>query len=138
FVPARMNASIISDVTVVEAEHPSPPRFRYLKRLSLLTALILLILGAIYYAWTRYAQSRLDAFINEAHAHGRKVLLSDYVNNPPNPDDNIAVALRQAAAGIHETQAQQSWEVMFSRELPLSENDIYHISAIKRANQDVL
>jgi hypothetical protein len=121
-----------------EPQTPHPPRFRYLKRLSLLGALILLILGGIYYAWMTYAQSQLDAFVNAAHARGQKILLSDYIANPPAPEDNVAVLLRQAAAGIKLTKAQDEWQGSFSRDLPLSDDDVYNLSAIQGACADSL
>jgi hypothetical protein len=123
---------------VTETDIPYPPRFRHLKRLSLLGVLVLLFLGGVYLAWNHHAQSELDAFVSDAHARGRKVLLSDYATDPVAVHDNIAAALKQASGKIVRTMAHQDWENSFSKELPLSEDDLYHLAAIKRANQEAL
>ncbi|HEY1629249.1 MAG TPA: hypothetical protein VGF52_05285, partial [Tepidisphaeraceae bacterium] len=84
-----------------EPTHPYPPRYWWLKRISALVILILLLLTVLRIWWGYDAEKKLDALIASLHAAGEKILPEDF-NSPPIPDsENAADYLNRAAAAIN-------------------------------------
>lgn len=120
----------------VERDIPFPPRFRSLKRWSVIGALTVLMLIGLRIWWGREAHRRMDALINEAHAQGRKILVSDFAAPPVDQDRNAAAVLITAATSIRETKEQSEWE--FDHELPLTTTDVVIIRGLMTSNRAVL
>src|SRR5438105_12049711 len=80
-----------------------PPRYWWLKRIALLSALIILALGALRFWWGIKSAKLLAAEIAAFHARGEPILPEDFAA-PAIPDsDNGAFYLKQAAEALDET-----------------------------------
>jgi hypothetical protein len=119
-----------------EADQPFPPRFRQLKRWTIIGLVVVIGLVGLRIWWGHEAQRRLDALVAESQAQGRKILLSDYV--PPNvPDEaNAAVMIRAAAKAIVKTKEQDEW--IFDSDLPLTRVDVRVIDDLRSRNREAL
>ena len=79
---------------------PNPPRFRWLKRIGLLTLLLMLALLGLRFAWGHRAQSQLDAAVQAIRDEGSPIDRSD-LPPPIPPDADVAVT--------HLTEAMDRW-----------------------------
>lgn len=76
---------------------PIPPRYWWLKRIMLASALLVTVLAIVRWRWGVYASKALQAEIDSYVAAGQPVYETDFVG-PSLPDDqNAAVLLREAA-----------------------------------------
>ena len=118
------------------ATEPVPPRFRQFKRWTLRAVVVLALLAGMRVWWGYEARRRLDAFVVEAHAQGRKVLPADFVRpDPVSAEQNAAPLLESAARGIVFTPQQRLWETKFAMALPLTAADRMNLAAIAAANR---
>lgn len=87
-----------------------PARFRWLKRLSLGSAVLVIALIVLRLIWGQVMQSRMDQLVQEIQATGDPILFEDLVQEPLSNPDNGAWYLKQAlqnwptvpgTAGIH-------------------------------------
>jgi hypothetical protein len=122
----------------IEPDYPNPPRFRQLKRWTVIGILALTSLVALRYWWGVEAQRRLDAFVTSAHARGRKALLSDFDVARIPDDQNSATLLRQAANSLKYDEVATDWENTFENELPLTKTDLDILARLKPANANVI
>ncbi len=121
----------------IEPDYAYPPRFRHLKRWTIIGFLALGALATLRYGWGVEAQRRLDAYAASAHARGRKAFLSDF-SVPSIPDDqNAASLLRTAAASLKYEDDANDWENAFKHELPLTRTDLDILARVKRGNATV-
>lgn len=77
---------------------PIPPRFRWLKRLSIAAATLLLALIALRITWGQVAHARLQREIDRHRATGQPVTLEEFNDQLAAipPDDNAALLYEQA------------------------------------------
>src|SRR5678809_431534 len=92
-----------------ESDQPYPPRFRWLKRLGLIGVIALALLVGLRLWWGHLAQKRLDALVNDIHARGGKILISDYRTAPIADDQNAAVTLRAAFTSMVTSKEESDW-----------------------------
>jgi len=120
-----------------EREDPYPRRFAVLKRSLLAAAIVVALVAGLRWWWGYEAQRRLDAFVNESHAAGRKVLIDDYATAQIQDSDNAAILLKRAYSQVKLTREQSDWESAYQSDLPLSGEDLQTIAEIQRANRSV-
>ena len=116
----------------VEAELPYPPRFRWLTRGIVIGLIALALLVALRIWWGHVAHQRLDVLINDVHARGGKILIRDYQPAPVAEDQNAAVPLRSAFAGIVQVPGESDW--LFDAEAALTSKDKQMMGQILREN----
>ncbi|HEX8523108.1 MAG TPA: hypothetical protein VF669_12700 [Tepidisphaeraceae bacterium] len=121
-----------------EVEQPDPPRFHYLKRLALAGVLVFAGLVALHFWWSHLAQRRMDTYVNELHAKGRRILARDFISEPVPDEQNAGKALREAAQKVVDLPELHDWEVEFTGDLPFSANDIAQLRQISEANREAL
>ena len=93
-----------ADVT----HQPHPPRFRWLKRITLSVLLLLVTLVLLRLLWGWRVQREFDALIASYRASGEPTTAADFAAVPVPDEENAVPLLRQAAASI--TTAQAIWE----------------------------
>ncbi|MDB5353991.1 MAG: hypothetical protein JWN24_444 [Phycisphaerales bacterium] len=117
--PRGSNPTIKQDA---EAK-PHPPRFWWLKRLSLAGLLLIVALAGLRWWWGHEAQRRIDALVADAHAKGEPILPEDF-DSPPVPDDqNAAIPLKQAETMPDLNAPEWAFQRSISETLPLSTAD---------------
>jgi hypothetical protein len=88
---------------------PTPPRYRWLKRLSLLYLLLVAATVALRYRWLAVGRRAVDAQIAGYRQAGQPVLGSDF-SPPMLPEaQNAAVALRAAADALKYTTEENDF-----------------------------
>src|SRR3954471_11540418 len=107
--PSRANDAVPTPPEPGETDVAYPPRFRRLKRLSLLFVIVVVALLALRLGWGYVAQRRFDQEIAAAPARGEKILPADFWPAEPVPTSENAAPL-YTAAGISWTPALQEWE----------------------------
>lgn len=91
-----------------EPTGPHPPRFWWLKRISIAVALLLLGLGGLRWEWEHAAERRTRAIVDAAHARGEPILPQDFAPATIPDTENAAVTLQQAADAIV-TDTNSDW-----------------------------
>jgi hypothetical protein len=113
-----------------------PPRFRRLKRWSVIGVVILFLLIGLRLWWGFEAQRRLDAMIAAAHARGELITIDDFNNRPAIPDaKNAAVALDAAGKSIKFSTTQDAFIDNFNDTLPIAPADQTALHEIVYANR---
>ncbi|MEA2736682.1 MAG: hypothetical protein QOE14_3133 [Humisphaera sp.] len=74
-----------------------PPRWRWLKRLSIAYLIFIACVALLYWAWTAYSHRQLASAIAAVQARGEPVLYEEFDPPPIAADRNAAVLLVQAA-----------------------------------------
>jgi hypothetical protein len=124
---------------ITEPTTPHPPRFRWLKRLSIAGVVMLAALLLLRLWWGREARRQLDAEIAAAHGRGEPVLIADFNNVDPVPDDeNAAILLKSAAGNIVMNATQNDFETRFDSDEAQSDSDRQMIAGIVRGNANAL
>ncbi len=77
-----------------------PPRFRWLKRGTVIGFGVIVALAGVRLWWGWEAQRRLDAIVAAMHARGEPILAEDFKSPPLASGDNAAPILLQAAAAV--------------------------------------
>lgn len=88
---------------------PYPPRFRWLRRMTLLTLAVVALLVAARGWWAHEADRRLRAEMAAARARGEPTLPEDFDPAPIPDAENAAPIYLQAINAISLTQAQQEF-----------------------------
>ena len=84
-----------------EPVDPSPPRFRWLKRLIIIFALFYAVIIALYIWWDRSATTRINTLVEFYRMQGNPMLPEDF-DSPPIPDsENAVVDLHAAVTSIN-------------------------------------
>src|SRR5207244_3365908 len=120
-----------------DADVPFPPRFRGLKRYSIVFAIAIILLIGLRLWWGYEAHRRLDAEIAAAHARGEPIFLADFVTPAVADSENAALLLDSAGRKIRFTKEQNEWEAS-QRSGPLSPEDLRIIESILRDNAESL
>ena len=118
----------------VEREDPFPPRFRILKRSLVAMAIVIALVAGLRWWWGYEAQRKLDAFVAESHAAGRKVLLADLGDETIPDGENAAVLLLRAAGSLKVPMQLKEWDAQFQSTLPLSSEDLENLRVYREAN----
>lgn len=125
--------------TFAEPATPHPPRFRWLKRLSLAGFLLVGLLLSIRLWWGHHARRLLDIEIAAAHARGEPVLMEDFNRAERLADEeNAAVLLQTAAWSINYNPAQTDFDNRFDWDLALTDADRALQAGIVIANTKAL
>jgi len=95
---------------------PHPPRFRWLKRLTAVGVLIVLLLVGLRLAWGHRVNARFDALITEIEATGDPIHFEDLVIEPAPDANNKAYHLKQAMA---------AWPTVPGQAVVITETDWY-------------
>lgn len=82
---------------------PWPPRYIWLKRISLGVVVVLVLLSLLRWWWGREADKRLNAEIARIKARGEPLFLEDFKAPPVADEENAAKALMDALAMWDET-----------------------------------
>ncbi len=82
----------------VPASPPVPPRFWWLKRVSVLVAVVLVLVGVSRWCWGVYAWGALQAEIDRLRAAGEPMDAADFDLSPVPDERNAAIPLKEAAA----------------------------------------
>jgi hypothetical protein len=124
--PRGTNPAIKQDAEA----RPNPPRFWWLKRLSLAGLLLIVALAGLRWWWGHEAQRRIDALIADAHAKGEPILPEDF-DSPGVPDaENAAIPLKQAEAGINWRGSEWNFDQYPAQvQSPPSQQDLVGIRA---------
>jgi hypothetical protein len=81
-----------------EPDGPYPPRFWWLKRLTVSYVAFAALVGSAYGAWWAYSERRLAGTIAAIRARGEPAVLADFLRQEVLPvEQNGAVALEAAA-----------------------------------------
>ena len=81
-----------------EPDYPYPPRFWWLKRITVVTAVVLLLLACVRVWWGWEASRRLQAEIDRIKAAGEPIEVADFTPVPVPDDQNAAPLLLKAIA----------------------------------------
>lgn len=92
--------SSLTGNTTEPLEPPLPPRFWWLKRLTVLTLLYFALLAGVRWWWGRIADARLAALIADARARGEPVFPEEFAPRKVPDDQNAAILFDQAAAAL--------------------------------------
>ncbi len=88
----------MADLPHTNAAMPIPPRFRWLKRLSLAGVVVVVLVVSLRLWWGWYEERKLEAVVNAIAARGEPIRFGD-MKWPAVPDaDNAAYYYRQALA----------------------------------------
>src|SRR4051794_31466778 len=85
------------------------------------------VLLVVWRAWDSGAQRQLQAQIDAAHARGEKILLEDFTDAPPVPDDqNAAFYWKRAgaAADVSDTLNDRERDLSFLGQMPASPQEL--------------
>jgi len=121
-----------------EPDYPYPPRFRALKRWSVIGSLVIIALVGLRIWWGRECQRRFDALVTDAHSHGRRILINDFAFSPVPDERNAAAVLRTAANALNKNKSKELDEWDFGGELPLNTTDVRMIQELLRTHGDDL
>src|SRR5204863_7236699 len=119
-------------------DYPYPPRFRALKRWSVIGSLVIIALAVLRIWWGRECQRRFDALVTDAHGHGRRILINDFAFSPVPDERNAAAVLRTAANALNKNKSKELDEWDFGGELPLNTTDVRMIQELLRTHGDDL
>jgi hypothetical protein len=86
--------------TAEPVESPIPPRFWWLKRLTVLALVFFALLAGVRWWWAREADRRLAALIADARSRGEPVFPEEFAPKSVPDDQNAAILFDQAAAAI--------------------------------------
>ena len=86
--------------TALAPERPIPPRFWWLKRISLVVGLLVLLTPCVQVWWGHEVQSHYDARFAAYRAAGEPATLQDLLRPEIPDEDNAAYHLRRAAAAV--------------------------------------
>lgn len=81
-------------------EAPHPPRYWWLKRISLGSAIVLLFLALVRIAWGWDANRRLQAAINTIRSRGEPILPQDFASTKVSDTENYVYYFNQALAAF--------------------------------------
>jgi hypothetical protein len=87
----------------------TPPRYRWLIRLSLLYVMLAMATVALRYHWLRVSRGEVEAQIASYRREGQPVLWRDFAPAPLADEQNAAVALRAAANAATLSKAEQDF-----------------------------
>jgi hypothetical protein len=87
----------VASSAIVEPTIPIPPRFRWLKRWLVITALLIVVLCFAWLWWNHVANQRLAQAMDAVRARHEPIDPEDF-NPPPLPPERNAAAVLQAAA----------------------------------------
>ena len=79
---------------------PHPPRFRWLKRITLSLLVFVVVLVALRVVWGWRVQREFDALIASYRAKGEPTTAADFADEPIPDEENAVPLLRQAAAAV--------------------------------------
>ena len=89
-----------------EAQAPSPPRFRWLKRILVMAVVLIVGLIAAQRWWAYTAERRYQALVDSTRGRGEPILPADFLPAARIPDSrNAAYSLTTAAKALTLTQA---------------------------------
>jgi hypothetical protein len=88
---------------------PTPPRYRWLIRLSLLYLLLACATVALRYHWLRLSRGEVEAQMAAYRRDGQPVLWGDFAPAPLADEQNAAVALRAAAVAAIVMKEEQEF-----------------------------
>src|SRR5689334_1525088 len=90
-------------VAVAEASQPYPPRYRWLKRLSLLGLAVLVCCAGLRVWWAAYARRVFDADVAARQARGERLFPADFEPDPPADVDNAVYYIQRSFPLISNT-----------------------------------
>jgi hypothetical protein len=121
-----------------EPAHAYPARYWWLTRLSALAVLFVLALAGVRWWWGAYAEHRLNALIDDAHAKGQKIVVADYQMKVFLSDDrNAAFYYKRAHQTLKTTKAEE-WAIDNAQRLPLRQDVFDTIGAALKTNKPFL
>jgi hypothetical protein len=88
---------------------PTPPRYRWLIRLSLLYVLLAVATVALRYHWLRASRGTVEAQIATYRREGQPVLWRDFAPAPLADNQNAAIALRAATEAATLSKDEQDF-----------------------------
>jgi hypothetical protein len=100
--------------------------------------LFVLALAGVRWWWGAHAQHRLDALIDDAHAKGQKIVVTDYQMKVFLPDDDNAAFYYKRAQQTLKTTKAEEWAIDNAERLPLRQDVFDTIGAALKTNQAFL
>lgn len=115
-----------------------PPRRRRWRWAAFVCLLLLIMVGAGYFTWSKRAEQRLAEYLAELRSQGEPTEPADLIHPPIPVEDDAAIDLLAAAALVDEQgEALKAYgQIPFDR--PLSAEEIATISALVVAERDAL
>ncbi len=94
---------------IEESTTANPPRFRWLIRLSVAYAMLILAMTGAWFAWDRVAQRRVNDEIARLRGLGQRVLPEDFNNHPAVAPGDNAASVYLAASNFTLTKGQDDF-----------------------------
>jgi len=124
---------------VSEPSEPYPPRYWWLKRLTVAWLLFIGGMFGVRLWWGSDADWQRARLISEARARGEPVLVADFASPEVPTAQNAALDLKSALSSLYWTQAQEDWEnTADAGRLPLSAETVTILGEMEEANRPVL
>src|SRR5438477_11740475 len=104
---------------IAEPQYPFPPRFRWLKRIAVLSIVLIVAFIALLRWWRFEADRRMAAEVAQLRARGERALIEDFQGPVIADDQNAGASLNNAAAAVALTAPQRSLLDSFDRNSPI-------------------